>query len=111
MPEWLFDVIRVSEPDRRPDFARKSAVNWIQALSFEVDRVHGTASADQWMSCHGQYAGVERRSRPLLAAVFEPLLASMTYSASLLSLASEQQVESWKAPGAIVEWYYAVYNA
>src|SRR5690606_20505914 len=39
------------------------------------------------------------------------LFASLTYTSSLVTAAMQPHVDGWRAPGAVVEWYYAVYNA
>ena len=112
MSEWLFSIIQAEEPDRRPDFARTSALNWMQALSAEIDGEHGSSVEEQWSACQNRFTAVEARAPiPHLAAVFEPLYASVTYATSLVSLARKPSVEPWRCAGAIVEWYYAVYNA
>lgn len=111
MPEWLFDIIGQSEPSRRPDFARMSALNWMHALSSEIDAEHGRSVEEQWRACQANFESVVPRDVQHLAAVFEPLFGAITYATSLASLAQQTSVAPWRCPGAIVEWYYAIYGA
>jgi hypothetical protein len=112
MSEWLLDIITAADSKRRPDFAQQSALNWMKALAHEISAEHGNGFDAQWEAVEKSFAAVKKRSSvPHQAQVYEPLYAATTFAASLASLASQTAVEAWQCPGAIVEWYYAVYNS
>ena len=88
------------------------------ALNAEVLGEHGTSVAEQRESCRAHFARVadprhvQGDTTAVVAATFEPLYAAVVFTTSLLSRARQNTVlPSWHAPGAIVEWYYASYNA
>lgn len=112
MAEWLYKLISDADPQRRPDFAQQSALNWMHALAYEISAEHGEGFDAQRASLSNALASVKLRAgMPHPAQVFEPLYAATTYSTSLISLACQDAVGAWQCPGAIIEWYYAVYNA
>ena len=41
---WLYDLIKVEQPDWEPMMAMQSTVNWIRALAFEIEQEHSTES-------------------------------------------------------------------
>jgi len=114
MAQWLYGLIKRNDDERAPDFARQSHLNWARALSYEVFHEHGATSTAQWNSVRAHFdAAVNPRNMDGvdLADIFEPLFASMQFSASLLSLASRPEVDPWECPSATINWYYANYNA
>lgn len=114
MSEWLYGLIKKSDDDRAPDFARQSHMNWARALSYELNAEHGATVVDQRAALRKHFEGSVKPRKvdeDHLVDVFEPLFGSIQGSTSLVSLASRDVVDAWECPTATVTWYYAVYNA
>lgn len=112
---WLYEQIRIEKekPDWEPTFALQGALNWMKVLSFEILKEHGASTNEQMKSCKDWFASnVKSKDADVpLAPIFGPLFHSLTFSVSLLSLSEHNVCAPWMFPGAVVSWYYAVYNA
>lgn len=112
MTQWLLQQIRVHEPERSPEFALRSSINWMAALSHEVSEEHGQTVQAQKASLQQAFGNVARRqSVARLDLVFEPLFASLNFATALVTAARRPASEPWESPSLIVTWYYAAYNA
>jgi hypothetical protein len=112
---WLYQQIVRQRRDWEPEFALRSAVNWVKSLSFEIAQEHGTSHADELNSCRTvfeQNCGPRHAaSQLLLAPIFGPLFHSLTFVVSLASMSQRNAAGEWAYPGVVVWWYYAIYHA
>jgi hypothetical protein len=109
--EWLIELLTDEEPFRHPDFAQRSATNWMRALRTEIEQQHGHDMATQGSACAAHFFGLSRRTDiPSRRAIYAPLFASIVYGMALVSLAETAAVDAWMCPGAVIQWYYAIYN-
>lgn len=112
-PQWLYQLIQTSDSKWNPQFSYPSAINWIQALSFEIVQEHGASAIEQFTACRNLFTPTitPRHKNTSLAPVFASLFHSLTFSVSLTSLVEIQTCKPWMFTSAIVTWYYGVYNA
>lgn len=110
---WLYNIIKGEKKDWKPTFALQSTLNWMNALSFEITKEHGGTTKQKYDSCRNIFkSNTKIRSGDInLAPIFGPLYHSLNFTVSLISLKENEVSGPWMFPGAIVSWYYAVYNS
>jgi hypothetical protein len=111
--QWLYEQMLLEKPTWKPDFALQSTLNWAKSLSFEISEEHGGSPREQIDSCRLWFTQrIKNRSGKIpLSPIFGPLFHSLTFSVSLVSLKEHGACGPWMFPGAVVLWYYAIYNA
>ncbi len=113
MTQWLYQQILRVHPDRQPNFALQSSVNWIAALSAEVLAEHGESPSDHLVSCRNLFKQTVKPNRGLkqAALVFEPLFSAIAGAMALQSFDSASLNRPWCRPSSTVSWYYTAYTS
>ncbi|MBL8804471.1 MAG: hypothetical protein JNN27_20915 [Planctomycetes bacterium] len=115
MTYWLYNAIASEDPDREPQLALQSTINWARSLAFEIVQQHGENEKKQYESCLEHFRGNTQGGGSSLSnqSVFEPLFSTLTNTLSVVSSAAggPSEPRPWAVPGVIVSWYYAFYTA
>lgn len=113
MGYWLFDHVTKEDDERAPQWALQSTLNWMKALSFEINREYGVEPTVQFNTCRNALAtkGNAKASALPLAQIFEPLFHSLTFCSTLISMSRSGNIPPWVYPSAVISWYYSHYNA
>ncbi|HYE09740.1 MAG TPA: hypothetical protein VEF53_06135 [Patescibacteria group bacterium] len=113
MNYWIYDQIKVGNPDIEPMFALQSSINWIKALSYEIKVEHGNTISDQMDACRTVFSTNSRARQGgiPLGPIFSPLFHSLIFSMSLVSMYEKGASNPWMFSSAVVTWYYAIFNS
>lgn len=109
MGSWLYSEVLKDEL-RNPTFARRSTLNWMKSLRFEIESEHGSSAQEQFNSCLQHFkSAYPKRLSPLETNIFESLYSSLCSTLAIQTSENNADNESWMQPSSIVSWYYSIY--
>lgn len=109
---WLYDQVLIERPEWQPTFALSSSLNWIKALSYEINQEHGALIERQFNSCMNLCAQIRNRGGNIpLAPIYGTLYHAITFSISLNELYHSNTYGPVMLPSAVISWYYSIYNS
>jgi hypothetical protein len=113
LANWLFEKMGA---DKNTKFALQSSLNWILSLDFQIANKHGAELNEQKSSLKrcdslNSLTMVKNFERVNQGEVFKELYKGITFTVALGAISESDLNRAWNYPSAVVQWYYAIYNA
>src|SRR5438067_1932822 len=87
---WLYERVFGNPDERKPHYSEQSALNWLRALRFEIERENGREIRQQIAAARKAIRSeTKMKGQPLAqGCVLEPLFGGITNTMALLRLSS-----------------------